>query len=85
MVGVTAAYLERVDGASTVNTPNRASDSPAPLAGVIRAVLWIRIRSDPNLLAAYGSGENHFGSGSGQTDLEVKYRYPKMIKFKISK
>jgi hypothetical protein len=27
------------------------------------AVLWIRIRSDPELFAGSGSGINHFGSG----------------------
>ena len=35
------------------------------------AVLWIRIRSDPELFAGSGSGVgsgiNHFGSGSGQS------------------
>ncbi len=35
----------------------------------ILAVLWIRIRSDPELFAGsgVGSGINHFGSGSGQS------------------
>jgi hypothetical protein len=34
-----------------------------------KAVLWIRIRSDPELFAGsgVGSGINHFGSGSGQS------------------
>ncbi len=31
-------------------------------------LLWIRIRSDPELFAGSGSGINNFGSGSGQHD-----------------
>jgi hypothetical protein len=37
----------------------------------ISAVLWIRIRSDPKLLA--GSEKNHFGFGSGQLRIQNEF------------
>ncbi len=40
------------------------------------SVLWIRIRSDPELFAGsgLGSGKNHFGSGSGQSGSGMNFK-----------
>jgi hypothetical protein len=44
------------------------------LSVAIHAVLWIRIRSDPKLLAGSGSGIYHYGSGSGQPGSEKNFK-----------
>jgi hypothetical protein len=64
----------------TLNTLKRQILLSVPEASdllIVQSVLWIRIRSDPELFvgSGLGSGINHFGSGSGMnliTNFSVK-------------
>jgi len=52
-------------------------------SSLLKAVLWIRIRSDPELFEGSGSGINSFGSGSDQAQFGMNFKPNFSVKINV--